>query len=83
MKEREKEPKALVQLEVAHAGRVTVIAAVRPRLRRETSEFQSELSELATRRVVGRRPAHGIAERISRLVCGEFLKLHQWQITAN
>ena len=35
--------------------------------------------------VVGRRPARGIAERISRLDCGEFqvLKLHQWQISAN
>jgi hypothetical protein len=32
---------------------------------------------------VGRRPARGIAARISRLDCGEFLKLHQWQITAN
>ncbi len=32
--------------------------------------------------MVGRRPARGIAQRISRLYCGKFLKLHQWQITA-
>ncbi len=32
--------------------------------------------------VVGRRPARGIAGRISRLDCWEFLKLYQWQITS-
>ncbi len=34
-------------------------------------------------KVVGWRPAPGIAECISRLDCWEFLKLHQWQITSN
>jgi hypothetical protein len=45
-------------------------------------EFLSNSLEFLSA-TVGRRPARGIAERISRLDCGEFLKLHQWQITAN
>ncbi len=65
--------------------KVTFLTSKRPSIssiRQESWNFWTFWT-FWTSKVVGRRPARGIAERISRFDCGEFLKLHQWQITAN